>query len=357
MRFGLIRWRDAQGMVQTERLRLEKTDSSDMLRRYQNRIKAYQLRRLRVRFVSEKVAELVALSDQDVDDAELRDFAEALRAPVVIADAVLGELRLDRRMQCFDATVDWCGRSVTLSLDADKDDRVRGDALECAHALWRDQRGWNQRVLHQASQDLLEIKNDNWLDENDEGEVEAPLTPEEFESRMVICAITVSPGGDLNSGSRMAISSLVTPSGCEPRLQEGRSRPRSWDNEESLMSTELHCYVAYTNAPAWERSRFFDLLSTAIADDRVMRMLLPLEGYASLNRIPRRPLPVKPIPDFDGVYDWESWASLEEIEAALESTDFSDPPMETDFALVLAVLRELRRLGYAHIILLYGLSA
>jgi hypothetical protein len=61
------------------------------------------------------------------------------------------------------------------------------EALKAARELWQNQRGWNRRIRDYAVQELLPLKNENWLAED-----EAELTPDEFKDRMTLESITVS---------------------------------------------------------------------------------------------------------------------------------------------------------------------
>ena len=81
-----------------------------------------------------------------------------------LEDEVLGRFTLDRRVNWFEADVDWLGQTVRLSFDWDEDEAME-DSLRTAKALMADQEEWNRRVLARASEDLLELKNDSWLEE------------------------------------------------------------------------------------------------------------------------------------------------------------------------------------------------
>ena len=54
-----------------------------------------------------------------------------------------------------------------------------------------DQEEWNRRVLARASEDLLELKNDSWLEEDEE-----ELDAEKFEARLELESIEVRPDGE-----------------------------------------------------------------------------------------------------------------------------------------------------------------
>jgi hypothetical protein len=63
-------------------------------------------------------------------------------------------------------------------------------ALRTAHSLWQEQELWHQRVGDYAVLRLLRLKNESWLEEDED-----EFTPEEFKARMILDSITVRPDG------------------------------------------------------------------------------------------------------------------------------------------------------------------
>ena len=107
-----------------------------------------------------------------------------------LEDEVLGRFTLDRQVNWFEADVDWLGQTVRLSFDWDEDEAME-DSLRTAKTLMADQEEWNRRVLARASEDLLELKNDSWLEEDEE-----ELDAEKFEARLELESIEVRPDGE-----------------------------------------------------------------------------------------------------------------------------------------------------------------
>src|SRR5262249_40338436 len=105
--------------------------------------------------------------------------------PVTLNDANFGKLTLDRRVDWFTAQVDWDGKPVSLNLS---DSAAVEKSLKVATALWQKQREWNRRIRDFAVQDLLPLKNESGLDED-----ETALSGDEFTDRMTLESITVFP--------------------------------------------------------------------------------------------------------------------------------------------------------------------
>jgi hypothetical protein len=64
--------------------------------------------------------------------------------------------------------------------------------LEAARRLFAEQAEWHRRVREYAVDRLLPLKNDSWLDEDDE-----EMSAAEFLSRMRLTSISVDETGDL----------------------------------------------------------------------------------------------------------------------------------------------------------------
>ena len=56
--------------------------------------------------------------------------------------------------------------------------------------LYNDQTNWNNKIVDYATSELLPLKNDSWLEED-----EAEITEEQFKERMELESITVCKDG------------------------------------------------------------------------------------------------------------------------------------------------------------------
>jgi hypothetical protein len=119
------------------------------------------------------------------EDVELAEYRDQLNAPVILEDPRFGELYWDRQFHWFVGETEWNGRTIEFTLrSASESPDDCDEALRTAHTLWSDETGWAKRINDYAVAELLELKNDNWL-----GEDESPLSPEEFVGRMSLQSI------------------------------------------------------------------------------------------------------------------------------------------------------------------------
>jgi len=110
--------------------------------------------------------------------------------PVIITDDTFGDLTFDGGLDWYEAEVLWLGAKVNLRVCGTVDEHP-GIALSVAKTLWSEQLRWNDRVRDRAVHDLLELKNDTWLDDDRD----EPLTPTEFLDRVTLTSVTVETDG------------------------------------------------------------------------------------------------------------------------------------------------------------------
>jgi hypothetical protein len=135
-------------------------------------------------------AELVSeLAEKD--DAELSTFLADYNNPVSFEDKQLGHFALNKSIKCFVGKAKWCKQLVHLTLETDNADATQ--TLQMAHVLWNNMADWNKQINHFAAKELLPIKNETWLDED-----ENALTEETFISAIVLESIVVYPNGDFS---------------------------------------------------------------------------------------------------------------------------------------------------------------
>ena len=123
-------------------------------------------------------------------DQELQAFALEIHRPVVVQHKTFGNLVLDPRIGWFEGQRSWNRKSVAISFEKGEDGGIEG-AVKTAEALWADQAGWKQKIEEFAVQELLPLKNENWLGEN-----EKELTRKQFLAKMKLNSITVNEDGE-----------------------------------------------------------------------------------------------------------------------------------------------------------------
>ncbi len=99
---------------------------------------------------------------------------------------------LDRISLDYRGLVSWGTQQIRLSLGKDTGSgEGAAAALAVTRTLWRDSEEWDRRLRDYAVQELLDLKNDSWLDEE-----EPPVSPEQFRRRMTLEAVSVAPDGE-----------------------------------------------------------------------------------------------------------------------------------------------------------------
>lgn len=190
LRFTLEEWRRADGVIRATPLSIHRTVTDEELSAMMGRISSSQIVTARVRFTGEGSAELLELVDTNVPPNDpLAARAEELSRPVTHESERFGTLRLDRGLDWWEGEATWMGNTIRIAVAA-TDQRELNAALATAGALWDDQGGWSERIQAFAVRELLELKNESWLDED-----EAPVTEAEFRERMRLESVTVHPDG------------------------------------------------------------------------------------------------------------------------------------------------------------------
>jgi len=187
-------WRIHGGPLQTRPLTIRRKVTDTDLKTFQSAMPEYSIVRIHARVINESTfggpeALLEHILGLDDSDAELNLFATKLLEPVTFEDPTFGTFTLNRRINWFTGKAIWRGNPIDLTLSAKAPAEVQA-ALKTAHSLWQSEGVWDQRVKDYAVLRLLPLKNDDWLDE-DEDEV----LPDQFKERMKLNSITVRPDG------------------------------------------------------------------------------------------------------------------------------------------------------------------
>jgi hypothetical protein len=187
--FTIAAWRDAQGnLIERELLVLRPVASGhDWGRDYP----AFSTHRISVVLTKDGTrAVFNEALPPSPSDREFVSIIERLRQPVIVSTARFGELVLDRRIGWFEGEAEWNGTRIEVTFLADDEGSI-DDALMTAESLWTDQGKWKDRIDSYAVQELLSLKNEAWLDDD-----EPTITAEEFVARMTLSSITVRAGGE-----------------------------------------------------------------------------------------------------------------------------------------------------------------
>jgi len=195
--FALHCWRIPPGQLKTQPLSVTVTTSRARYESLWEQIHSYTVVRIRARVVEDSMSgtaqgKLTEFLGLDTSDSELYRAAVDLQKPVVHQDHQFGHFTLDRRVNWYTAETEWNGTIVALNLSLDDSDKLDA-ALQVARSLWKYQKQWATRIEDYAVQELLPLKNESWLDED-----EVELTADQFKGRMTLESVTVDPDGSFD---------------------------------------------------------------------------------------------------------------------------------------------------------------
>jgi hypothetical protein len=196
--FNFAAWRrPGQPLIERELTILRPTDAEE----YFQEIPQLSLQRFQVLLSIDKSRAIVAgPATEPVNHSGLQEFAEERAKPVVLDTKLFGKLVLDRSIDYFAGQTTWNGKEVKVSFECESGYDI-SRAVGVAEAIWQDQPGWQQRVENCAVEQMLETKNDHWLEEeevdyeDDNYEYPEPLSPEQFKARMKLETIQVDSRG------------------------------------------------------------------------------------------------------------------------------------------------------------------
>lgn len=195
LQVSLAAWKNPGGQIQNRELSILKELSHADLKFLMQQVKAYDVVRLRAHVAEVDGAFhglLVQLIGKESSDVDLNAHSASLQQPVTFNDDRFGTFTLDRSVNWFEGHALWGADKIRLTLSMDDDDQDVTRPLAVAHSLWDSQKMWDDRMAEFAATKLLDVKNDNWLDED-----EADLTSQEFKSKMQLENIYVSASGNI----------------------------------------------------------------------------------------------------------------------------------------------------------------
>ena len=194
-------WRSGDGCLKTETLHFSRQVTDKELKSIQNVIKAETIVKVNARVVEKSVLSRPdALFEEFIEvvlnDNELKQYLEELKKPVTYSDNIFGTLTFDRQFNWYEGNVIWNGKNVTLDLSVDDPENIK-PSLKVAKELWEDQVTWDSRISDYAVNKLLQLKNEEWLGDEDDGdEPEVEVTAEQFKARMSLETISVDSDGE-----------------------------------------------------------------------------------------------------------------------------------------------------------------
>ncbi|MDX1944404.1 MAG: DUF2262 domain-containing protein [Pirellulaceae bacterium] len=178
-------WKHEGGLLDSRKLRLVQDGfTNDQLRQSMASIKPYSVMRALVRLFEPRPntllsAKVLDVRNRDDRDTELHAIASEQQKPIVLTHPLLGQLTFDRGQNSFQTKLMLAGVPIEVSIDA-AGEAPDPAALSIAERFWKDHADWDHRLREFAAAQLIELKNDTWLQED-----EKPLTEAEFIKKLI----------------------------------------------------------------------------------------------------------------------------------------------------------------------------
>lgn len=160
-------------------------------------------------------------------DPDLKAILEEQKKPESIFAENLGTFVLNRQVKWFETEVDWLSGKIRLDFDKGPVSEMKA-AQDTARTLMSDQAGWDQRVRAFAADQLLEQAIQWTADGEEDGEVSAELTREDFMSRLELDAVQTDHqggftfwfgDGDLFWGHSIRVSGTLSGGPAEAQME------------------------------------------------------------------------------------------------------------------------------------------
>lgn len=185
---NLLAWRraDEQEIVMEEKLLTAKVDDEGLssLRRAAG---ANQVIRVSVR--QNERCFLIAGPMEQASDPALEEILAEQTKEITLEDPELGLFTLNRQVDWFEKEIRWGDKSVRISLENEDREGIE-EQLRTIRELVKEQQAWDLRLRKFAAAELLMLKNDTWLEEEEE-----EVSEEQFIQRMELQDITIGPEG------------------------------------------------------------------------------------------------------------------------------------------------------------------
>ena len=119
-------------------------------------------------------------------DVEMEEFLAKQLMPTYYTDEEIGEFLLDRTVNWYEKEIDWLNTKIRITFDRDSEEKMK-HSCATLRTILENMEKWDNETRICASNDLLELKNDVWL-----GEDEEIFTPKDFQSRLTLTSIGIA---------------------------------------------------------------------------------------------------------------------------------------------------------------------
>lgn len=135
---------------------------------------------------------LSAIVKTDLDHSELKEIRDKRLKPVTFVSKFFGTFLLDRGANWFEIKAEWLNKEIDLLLSGSLDDLPELELQ--AITLFNKQNEWDQKFRKKIANDLLQLKNESWIEED-----ENPLTEIEFQGRINLENLQIYENGDFQA--------------------------------------------------------------------------------------------------------------------------------------------------------------
>jgi hypothetical protein len=191
-------WRVAGGAIDERELLLRKQVDEAELALYQGIIQPYQVLHVHAELQPQGddwlVADLIEIIHGHHADLELEEQAMALQVPVTTTTELFGEMTFDRGLSFYEGQATWGSQATKVQISVTDIDQL-AKPMQDAMALWAAQADWDARIRAKMIQELLPLKNESWMDEEED---ETELTAEQFLARVQLESINIDPEGEFS---------------------------------------------------------------------------------------------------------------------------------------------------------------
>lgn len=135
--------------------------------------------------------------EKDARYLALEELLAEYQKPIVLQDNILGVLTLNKRFGCFQGSVLWGGKIISLMLNVDKDNKGSWTrARKAMQKMLDEQANWDYDMRTFAANKLTSLAVD-WRESADEPTPE--ITEQSFANRIILKSISMTSGGSFSA--------------------------------------------------------------------------------------------------------------------------------------------------------------
>jgi len=132
-------------------------------------ISSYSILKMSVYLNSDRTRAILIDGKISIDstNVKLHKIAHELKGKVNINTELFGELNYDSTVHWYQGISNWKGAKIEVSFSIDGNWKIN-KGLQVATKIWKEQNIWEEKVKEYAVKKLLKLKNDSWIEEEEE---------------------------------------------------------------------------------------------------------------------------------------------------------------------------------------------